>query len=377
MTDIATLPSPTAVPAGTTPRCPSCRTRAGRTCSSSNGSPSSPNECSTPPSPTPPSGSTRSSPATATPQGAGCPAGRCWPAGCTAPSTPSTGPSKNSPPPASCPSNDAPTTDATSPTATTYAPTTPTPQPTPLPAARQTGVAAALRPNPDVPTETPPPPTTPTRTPPAATCPAAGRTEEEDLDTGTGRTSRTGDGPLDGCRTPDLAALADTVQGLRRDLGQPSVRWSAPCLATAIDFATKVRGWPAQHARHALLLVAADPHTRSPMRLAEAGPWWDHAQQPGLTRTRQEQAELDGLEATLADADDRAHLQATARTQLTTEGEPVTRLTVARRAARLLKQQTSAAGSLVQPRPSRGLAPESRSSQHGQGRAASAAGLDA
>jgi len=56
------------------------------------------------------------------------------------------------------------------------------------------------------------------------------------------------------------------------------------------------------------------------MRLAEAGPWWDHAQQPTLTRTRQEQAELDGLEATLADADDRAHLQATARAQLTPWG---------------------------------------------------------
>jgi len=204
-------------------------------------------------------------------------------------------------------------------------------------------VAAALRPDPDVPTETPPPPTTPaaTPTPPVAAGPTTSRTEEEDLDAGTNRTSRTGDGPLDGCRTPDLTALAGTVQGLRRDLGQPSVRWSAPCLATAIDFATKVRGWPAQHARHALLLVAADPQTRSPMRLAEAGPWWDHAQQPGLTRTRQEQAELDGLEATLADADDRAHLQHQARQQLAAAGEPVTRLTVARRAARLLEHGIS------------------------------------
>jgi len=202
-------------------------------------------------------------------------------------------------------------------------------------------VAAALRPNPDVPTETPPPPTTPAVALPAAAGPVTGRTKEEDLDTGTNRTSRTGDGPLDGYRTPDLTALAGTVQGLRRDLGQPSVRWSAPCLATAIDFATKVRGWPAQHARHALLLVAADPQTRSPMRLAEAGPWWDHAQQPTLTRTRQEQAELDGLEATLADADDRAHLQHQARQQLAAAGEPVTRLTVARRAARLLEHGIS------------------------------------
>ncbi len=76
------------------------------------------------------------------------------------------------------------------------------------------------------------------------------------------------------------------------------------------------------------------------MRLAEAGPWWDHAERPGLTRTKQEQDELDGLEATLADADDRAALQRTAREQLTAEHEPVTRLTVARRACRLLEQQT-------------------------------------
>jgi len=197
-------------------------------------------------------------------------------------------------------------------------------------------VAAALRPNPDVPTETPPPPTTPA--PPLVTGLATGGMAEGDLETSTNRPYATADGPPAASAVGDLAALAATVQGLRRDLGQPSVRWSAPCLATAIDFATKVRGWPAQHARHALLLVAADPQTRSPMRLAEAGPWWDHAQQPGLTRTPHEQAELDGLEATLADADDRAHLQHQARQQLTTEGEPVTRLTVARRAARLLER---------------------------------------
>ena len=142
------------------------------------------------------------------------------------------------------------------------------------------------------------------------------------------------------CRITDLNPFAATVQGLRRELGQPSVRWSAPCLAAAIEFAVKVRGWPAAHVRDALLLVAADPHTRSPMRLAEAGPWWDHAERPRLTRTRQEHDETDGLEATLADADDRALLQHRAREQLTAEHEPVTRLTVARRACRLLEPQT-------------------------------------
>jgi len=196
--------------------------------------------------------------------------------------------------------------------------------------------AAPLRPDPDVPTDTPPPPTTPDR-PAGAAATASGEAEaakrykpargvHADL--------------LTGCRIPDLDAFALTVQGLRHDLGQPSVRWSAPCLATAIQFAVTVRGWPAAHVRDALLLVAADPHTRSPMRLAEAGPWWDRAERPGLTRTRQEQDELDGLEATLADADDRAALQLQARQQLAAEHEPVTRLTVARRACRLLEQQT-------------------------------------
>jgi len=196
--------------------------------------------------------------------------------------------------------------------------------------------AAAVRPDPEVPTEIPPPPTTPE--PPASTAdPASAGAEEarppRKLDTG--RPAEL----LAACRITDLDAFTATVQGLRRDLGQPSVRWSAPCLAAAIGFAVTVRGWPARHVRDALLLVAADPQTRSPMRLAEAGPWWDHAQQPGLTRTRQEQDELDGLEATLADADDRAALQRLAREQLTAEHEPVTRLTVARRACRLLEQQ--------------------------------------
>jgi len=194
--------------------------------------------------------------------------------------------------------------------------------------------AAAVRPDPDVPTETPPPPTARDQRARDAVVVVAG-VKEATLPNRPGN-GRQGD-LLASCRITDLDAFAATVQGLRRDLGQPSVRWSAPCLATAIGFAVTVRGWPAAHVREALLLVAADPATRSPMRLAEAGPWWDHAQRPGLTRTRQEQAELDGLEATLADADDRAHLQHQARQQLAAEGEPVTRLTVARRAARLIE----------------------------------------
>ncbi len=60
------------------------------------------------------------------------------------------------------------------------------------------------------------------------------------------------------------------------------------------------------------------------MRLAEAGPWWDHTLRPALHRTAQEEAELTDHETFLADRDDRARLQAHARTQLTAEHQPST-----------------------------------------------------
>jgi len=61
----------------------------------------------------------------------------------------------------------------------------------------------------------------------------------------------------------------------------------------------------------------------------------DHVASKPLARTRQEQDELDELEAFLGDCDDRAWLQAQARAQLSAAGEPVDRLGVARRARRL------------------------------------------
>ncbi len=131
------------------------------------------------------------------------------------------------------------------------------------------------------------------------------------------------------------------MQRLRRELGAPSVRWAGPCLLAALQLAVKVRGWPATAARQALLLVAADTATRSPMRLAEAGPWWDHAHRQILHRTPQEDAELYGLERLLAESDDRAQLQRQAREELGAEGGGLNRLNVARRAARLLEAQTA------------------------------------
>lgn len=82
------------------------------------------------------------------------------------------------------------------------------------------------------------------------------------------------------------------------------------------------------------MAVASDPETRSPARLAEAGPWWDDPSPPaGATSAA---AELAGMEADLASAGGlRVRLQAEARDTLAREGVPLTRATVVQRAHRL------------------------------------------
>jgi len=131
-----------------------------------------------------------------------------------------------------------------------------------------------------------------------------------------------------------LQAVAVRCQRLRAEGGLAVGRWTLRCVLAALQ-AARQRGRPADRLVAALLVVAADPGTRSPMRVAEAGPWWDPPARTPLQRTRQEQVELDELEAFLADRDDRAWLQAQARAQLSAAGEPVDRLGVARRARRL------------------------------------------
>jgi len=131
-----------------------------------------------------------------------------------------------------------------------------------------------------------------------------------------------------------LTALVTRCQQLRADAGLMVGRWTLRCVLAALQAALQ-RGRPPDRLVPALLGVAADPGTRSPMRLAEAGPWWDPPARTPLQRTHQEQAELDELEGFLADRDDRAWLQAQARALLAEAGEPVDRLGVARRARRL------------------------------------------
>ena len=195
------------------------------------------------------------------------------------------------------------------------------------PAARGTAaarVAADLRPNRKQVTESPPPPTPPPR-PARRRAPRASAEEEPTADRVEAVLAR--------CGITDLSGLAERCQTSRRALDLSPTRWAAPCLLAAIQLAV-VRGWPPEQIPPALLTLAADRETRSPMRLAEAGPWWDQPPPPP--------AELDGvdlavLEAELDDvADQRPALQAKARQELAAEHLPVTRATVTARAVKIL-----------------------------------------
>jgi len=119
----------------------------------------------------------------------------------------------------------------------------------------------------------------------------------------------------------------------RSALGQPTGRWTPQCLSLAIRMAVVNRGWPAEHVQTALLDVAADRRTRSPVRVAEAGPWWDT---PANAEAVPDE-DLRALEERLAELDGhRPALQARARAELADEGLPLTRDTVTRRAVQIL-----------------------------------------
>ncbi|MGH8774431.1 MAG: helix-turn-helix domain-containing protein [Jiangellaceae bacterium] len=177
-------------------------------------------------------------------------------------------------------------------------------------------VAADLRPNPEIPTDIPPPPT------PARHADRHRAREEE-----------WGGQLLNECDIDDLDALAARCAESRRAAGQSATRWTPACLIPAITLAVRHRGWPARLVEPALLAVAADPSTRSPMRLAEAGPWWDQADGP-ITADDRELAEWN---ARLDELDGRRPaLQAQARAELESEHLPLTRSSVTRRAIEIL-----------------------------------------
>lgn len=121
------------------------------------------------------------------------------------------------------------------------------------------------------------------------------------------------------------------VRRVRDPLGLSMARWTDTSIAAAVDRALG-RGWPAELMLPALLRVAADPATLSPMRLAEAGPWWDRP--PGVDIAedlRDVEAELDALDGR------RVVVQRLARQQLVAEGAPLTKSLVLRRAAELAR----------------------------------------
>ena len=100
-----------------------------------------------------------------------------------------------------------------------------------------------------------------------------------------------------------------------------------------IRLAVTGKGWPAEGVAAALLEVAKDP-TRSPARVAEAGPWWDAILETDL---RVDARELAELEWRLAESGGRRPaIQAQARRELAAEGLPVSRAGVARRGCQIL-----------------------------------------
>ena len=181
------------------------------------------------------------------------------------------------------------------------------------------GVAADVRPNPEILTDKPPPP------PPSRPSRTSATKAVEEAD----------DALLDACGIADLDGLAQRCMAARQALGKPTARWTARCLSVVIKLAVITRGWPAASMELALLAVAGDRESRSPARVAEAGPWWDAV----ILGTDQgmDAHELAALEARLAETDGlRPALQAQARAELTAEGMPVIRSTVARRACAIL-----------------------------------------
>ena len=123
------------------------------------------------------------------------------------------------------------------------------------------------------------------------------------------------------------------IQELRRHVGAPVTRWAGRCLASALQSAVHRRGWPAEQAAQALRHVAGDPKTISPMRVAEAGPWWDEVPSGGPDEDLREMEE-----ALLEAGGERILLQAKARNQLRAAGLPITRSAVTRGAFELLTQ---------------------------------------
>ena len=123
-----------------------------------------------------------------------------------------------------------------------------------------------MRHDPQPSTQTPPHPT-PSADPPPADAPEG----DDPPDGGTGATEL-----LAACGITDLRALIGQLHDHRRQLSRPITPWSRRRVLAALDDAAAAHhGWPPSDATRALLTIAADRHTTSPMRLTAPGPWWN------------------------------------------------------------------------------------------------------
>jgi hypothetical protein len=157
----------------------------------------------------------------------------------------------------------------------------------------------------------------------------------------------------------DFDAVAEACRSARRRLGLPTARWTSRALAVCLRRAVVEHGWPAPSAVPALLAVAADPQTRSPARLEHPGPWWDAAETAAAVGERlQARDELRELGAWLAETGgSRVSAQRRARAHLTSAGQPVTALAVARLASRYLGRPTGPVTADLMPVLKEGSAP--------------------
>ena len=201
------------------------------------------------------------------------------------------------------------------------------------------GVAAPMRHDRESSTETTPPPPPPQPSPrsrPARSAGSTGRRGTPEAPEATFEQTRAD--LVAACAISDWDGFVTAVRERRRAVGGRLGSWSGAHLLAALHLAVRNRGWPAAMAPHALLAVAADAETRTPARLAEAGPWWDEPERPDVLTGSAD--ELAGMEADLEAADGlRVWLQRQARDELSREGVPLTRATVVRRAHQLWRER--------------------------------------
>lgn len=147
------------------------------------------------------------------------------------------------------------------------------------------------------------------------------------------------------CVIDDWRAFVGQTQRARRDVGESVTRWAGLCLASAPQLAVSGRGWAAGQAAAAQHRVAVDMGSRSPMRVAEAGPWWD---EPPTTQQSRNAYGVDLLgrdQAFLEAGGVRIELQMQARRALEETGVQAPRDAVIRGAYRsLLNRDTVADG---------------------------------